>query len=313
MSANERFWVADCKNLTLTTHYLQSFDPNKRCMRHKRDHTADHRKCTEVEAILCQVPSSGTCDVVGVIDSEVLSVTPGITGCESLCRNDPKCWAAIQYVPNNCVQLAVPGHGVEGFTMKSKFCFNVTLNETSVDDDQSNNDDIPNASCGNFSIQPSSTNVSLVTSLGVPVCDTVTLTTNLTIIEMTTETTTKISIKPTTEVSTKTTTEMIHSIAIEISTKTVTAFVTATQTQNITFEQVEQVAAEIVKNLTVDVKSTSSHKRRLTSAEDKRQSSKFVGFIGVIFVAAPLALMVLTDVRKLFVDFHTYSNFRKTD
>jgi hypothetical protein len=65
------------------------------------------------------------CEITEQVYSDVLSVTFGRnTSCESLCFNDPKCWAAVQYVPSNCVQLALPGHGVESFTLASKSCIN---------------------------------------------------------------------------------------------------------------------------------------------------------------------------------------------
>ncbi|XP_060570857.1 mucin-2-like [Ruditapes philippinarum] len=241
---------------------------------------------------------------------------------------------------------------LDEFPVLNILFFSVTLNDTIITPDLSNSSLTPDASCGPFTIQPSPTSASPLTSLGLPICDTITLTQNLTITvlsseittvispitstetkteissvtttEVSTETTIQISVDTTTEISTETTTEMSTTTQIlaqtiseiftatktELSTTTITAPDTATQGhyQNITFEKAEQVAAEIAKNLTIDTKSTSSHIRRLTSADDKRQSSKFVGYIAVIFVFAPLTLMLLADVKKVLLDFHSHEN-----
>ena len=98
-------------------------------------------------------------------------------------------------------------------------------------------------------------------------------------------------------------------------THTVTSTVMSTFVQNITTEKAEEVAAQIAKNLSIDAKETSSHHRRLTSAVDTRKSATFVGYVGVLFVAVPLGLLLLSDVKKLVQDFishdHLYQDNRK--
>ena len=64
------------------------------------------------------------CDFHVNANSEILSVGLGMTTCDSECMNDGECWAAVKYVPDNCIKLAIPGYGVDGFTMSSKYCFN---------------------------------------------------------------------------------------------------------------------------------------------------------------------------------------------
>lgn len=157
-----------------------------------------------------------------------------------------------------------------------------------------------------------------VTSIGNPPCEPVNVTQNVTLI-MTQHITTQNNITTTeqvtvtsnltlTDYSTVTSTESVTTTSVSMSTFTVTSTVIRTSTQNITIEKAEEVAREIVKNLTIDSKSTSSHIRRLTSAEDNRQSAQFVGFIGVIVVVVPLGLMLIADVRKLFLDFRYHAH-----
>ena len=80
-----------------------------------------------------------------------------------------------------------------------------------------------------------------------------------------------------------------------------------TVTNNI---QASSIAEEIVKNLTVDVKSTSAHIRTLTSAEDKRQSAQLMGYLGVLLVVVPMAVLFLSDIRKVFLDFRNLYDIR---
>ncbi|XP_053408056.1 uncharacterized protein LOC123546325 [Mercenaria mercenaria] len=240
------------------------------------------------------------CQFTSRLTSEVLAVGTEIDSCQSLCEGDPDCWATVEYVPDNCVTLALPGHGVQNLTLTTKFCYNITLNTTTaITPDLTNNNVVPNATCGSFAITPTPTNSSVVSSIALPPCQPVNVTQNVTLTstESITVTTTNYS----TFTSTFTSTEQI----------TVTSTVLSTYTQNVTTEQAEEIAAEIAKNLTIDSKSTSSHIRRLTSAEDKRRSAKFVGYVGVIFVAAPLGIMLLLDIKKLFLDFRSHDDIYK--
>ena len=78
--------------------------------------------------------------------------------------------------------------------------------------------------------------------------------------------------------------------------------------QNSTAAEVAALAEEYKKNLTVDVKLTSAYARSKTSADDSRRSATFVGVVGIIFVALPLVLTLLVDVRKVISDIRFYDS-----
>lgn len=115
---------------------------------------------------------------------------------------------------------------------------------------------------------------------------------------------THISVSPTQSNSTSSDVRSIdfplcqHETTTIISTVTSTVLFTLTP-QNITIEEAEDKAKEIVKNLTINSKSTSSHIRRHTSAEDRRQSAMFMGCIGIICVVVPLGIILTSDIRKV--------------
>ncbi|XP_045191315.2 uncharacterized protein LOC123548149 [Mercenaria mercenaria] len=346
LTEDERFWITDCANLTYTANFVQGFDPEKLCFRHKHDHSGERRLCTSKEGFMCQVQSPNNCQLTSLLKSEVLSVGTDMAGCQSLCEDDPDCWATVEYVPDNCVTLALPGHGVQNLTFTPKFCYNITLNTTTVIPDLTNNNAIPNATCGMLSITPTPTNSLVVTSIALPPCQLVNVTQNVTLTstESITVTTTNYSTFTSTFTSTEqlnitfteTTTEITTATSTEIMTQnvtrttfiftdtttstesiyinwtdTVTSTVLSTYTQNVTTEQAEEVAAEIAKNLTVDSKSTSSHIRRLTSADDKRRSAKYLGYVGILCVTLPLGMLLLADIKKLFLDFRSHENIYK--
>lgn len=112
-----------------------------------------------------------------------------------------------------------------------------------------------------------------------------------------------------TDVVTATTTQQVPV------TQTVTTVVIQTSISyvevNVTIDEVEAIAEEYQKNLTIDTKSTSAYTRSKTSAYDKRESARFIGLIGTLFVGLPLGLTLLMDLKKLILDLHSYENIFK--
>ena len=75
--------------------------------------------------------------------------------------------------------------------------------------------------------------------------------------------------------------------------------------KNQTYEEVIEELQEIVASLTVDKKQTSLYKRKLNSASDDRASSRYIGYLGVVFITAVLCGIVLLDAPKLLFSFRS--------
>lgn len=73
-----------------------------------------------------------------------------------------------------------------------------------------------------------------------------------------------------------------------------------TDSQNRTID--DQIK-EIVKNLTVEPESTLAYQSQFQSAEDSRPSSRIVGSVGAVFIAVPLALIIISDLPRYYAFF----------
>ena len=73
---------------------------------------------------------------------------------------------------------------------------------------------------------------------------------------------------------------------------------------NYTFGELKELLkddiATLEKELSVDASSLSASINKKISALDERQSSERIGYIGIIMIIVPLALMVLLDLGSLF-------------
>ncbi|KAL4227536.1 hypothetical protein ACF0H5_012979 [Mactra antiquata] len=65
---------------------------------------------------------------------------------------------------------------------------------------------------------------------------------------------------------------------------------------------IASITEELIRNLSIDARRTSAYLRTLISAEDTRAASKYIGFVGVIVVAVPMATIVMSDCAKIFRD-----------
>ncbi|XP_076086284.1 uncharacterized protein LOC143056957 [Mytilus galloprovincialis] len=73
-----------------------------------------------------------------------------------------------------------------------------------------------------------------------------------------------------------------------------------TISSNISTEEMQQSIDKIVSDIKVDKKSTSHYKRTLTSAEDKRLSSRVIGISGTVILIFSLVFILGTDIGNLF-------------
>ncbi|CAG2206019.1 unnamed protein product [Mytilus edulis] len=77
------------------------------------------------------------------------------------------------------------------------------------------------------------------------------------------------------------------------------------QSQNLTKEEVVVLLADkieaIKKELSIEKKSSSKYIRKITSAPDDRKSSKSIGFVAVVVLCVPLALIVMSDILNLYL------------
>lgn len=89
---------------------------------------------------------------------------------------------------------------------------------------------------------------------------------------------------------------------------TVTHTVTSIHQNNFTVEEAEVIAEELVKNLTINSKTTALHLRKLSSADDKRASVKYMGTVGIISVVVPMAILLLSDFRNLLLHIRTHNS-----
>ena len=82
-----------------------------------------------------------------------------------------------------------------------------------------------------------------------------------------------------------------------------------TNSQNRT---IDDEIREIVKNLTVEPESTLAYQSQFQSAQDSRPSSRIVGSVGVVFIAVPLTLIIISDLPRYYAFFKLiYRFFRK--
>lgn len=61
-------------------------------------------------------------------------------------------------------------------------------------------------------------------------------------------------------------------------------------------EILKPVLLELQRNLTVDKKRLSSFVRKHNSAKDKRPSSEYIGYVGVIFISIVVGLVIFIDI-----------------
>ena len=77
------------------------------------------------------------------------------------------------------------------------------------------------------------------------------------------------------------------------------------QTQNFTKEELVVLLADKIeamkKELKVEKKSSSKYIRTISSAPDDRKSSKHMGFIAIVVLCVPLALIVMSDILNLYL------------
>ena len=74
-----------------------------------------------------------------------------------------------------------------------------------------------------------------------------------------------------------------------------------------------EIAQEISQNLTIDAKSTSKSRRKLVSVYDSRPTSRAVGCLGIVFISVPISLMLLSDLKKICMDFGYYKLTEHTE
>lgn len=79
--------------------------------------------------------------------------------------------------------------------------------------------------------------------------------------------------------------------------------------RNVSNQELMEELQEIIKELKVDAKTTSSYKRTLISADDKRQSAKVSGCLGLVLLIIVLLFFVTGDVINVIV--FSYSLFKK--
>jgi hypothetical protein len=72
---------------------------------------------------------------------------------------------------------------------------------------------------------------------------------------------------------------------------------TSTVIYNIT--TLEQRVVELKRNLTLDTKNTSAYRRSLTCAEDSRQSSAYIGYLGIGLLSVTGGLFLCLDFSRL--------------
>ncbi|XP_069139942.1 uncharacterized protein [Argopecten irradians] len=95
------------------------------------------------------------------------------------------------------------------------------------------------------------------------------------------------------------TTVVSSNVEIQPTTVLVTTTVHATNWSTVTPlapAELEQKLENLVKNLTVPKTSTKAYHRRFVCAEDERESAKTVGYIGVVLLVVPLALLICLDL-----------------
>ncbi|XP_063431743.1 uncharacterized protein LOC134714433 [Mytilus trossulus] len=61
-------------------------------------------------------------------------------------------------------------------------------------------------------------------------------------------------------------------------------------------EMLKPVLLELQRNLTVDQKNLSSYVRKHNSAKDKRPSSEYIGYVGMIFISIVVGLVIFIDI-----------------
>lgn len=69
---------------------------------------------------------------------------------------------------------------------------------------------------------------------------------------------------------------------------------------SLTPEALAETVKQTKKELTVEKKQTSSYKRSLTSAKDRRQSATYIGTGGVVILCSVLVALTLPDMFTFF-------------
>jgi len=69
----------------------------------------------------------------------------------------------------------------------------------------------------------------------------------------------------------------------------------------ITPEQITKEYKEILKSITRPKNETSLAKRKLTSAKDPRMSAAAIGYVGLIILIIPVALIIISDIQRCFM------------
>lgn len=79
----------------------------------------------------------------------------------------------------------------------------------------------------------------------------------------------------------------------------------------LTEQEASVLAREIAVNLTIDARKTSSYVRRLSSADDTRNSSRVMGWVGIFCVCLPLFVIFLSDLKLIMA--HLRIRFQGAD
>lgn len=100
----------------------------------------------------------------------------------------------------------------------------------------------------------------------------------------------------------------VHSQTTSTLTSSTNCLCPCSNYQNVSNQELMEQLQEIIKELKVDVKTTSSYKRSLISADDKRPSAKVSGFLGLVLLIIVLLFFVISDVINVIV--FSYSLFK---
>ncbi|KAL4231542.1 hypothetical protein ACF0H5_009123 [Mactra antiquata] len=299
-STGEFVWTSDCtSHSNVNETYIEN--PSKNCIRiHWDTLIPDDHDCHHAKAFLCEQPTNIPCEYNTLISSSNQFIPDtNETECAELCRVDVTCWSVIRFPVGMCVKLLLDGYGNDGLELLTKQCIKVTLNETSASGYTENGSNDPSINC--------STIYNETSSLPLPPAPTVIPSPVLCNATQEQVTMTVSSTVPTTVVNISTVHTTITDVTTRLTSVTVTKTIIFNITTNLTeqeiIEEAEIKANEYRKNLSVNTKATSSYIRGLTSAQDSRTSANFVGYVGVLFVAFPFAVMILSDIRRLVMDF----------
>ncbi|KAL4227703.1 hypothetical protein ACF0H5_013138 [Mactra antiquata] len=308
-------------------------------------HDSERKNCDSDNAFLCEIYSNNPCSFATRLHSSALVSNVSTLACENACNNNYYCWGTVKVETNKaCVLLMDDNQGSDVVDLTSKFCIDVAINTSSTDppDDHS---PTPNHSCNSTGSTTNGTPTSntSIPTMSSTICPTVTVapspsyitnTLSVTINHTLTSvaystiyhtTTTALvnnitvtSICPTdTVIVTSTPAAVTDTIIVTVTPTPVSVTVTATQSvscsnvvtppvpSSIPADVIASITKALVANLTVDVTQTSAHLRSLTSAQDYRASSQYIGYMGVLLIAVPMAIIVLSDCVKIVSDFRS--------